>query len=143
MSQKELFGRIVTLTGGRAAEEEFFGVRTTGATNDIEQATRLARAMVTQYGMSRRYDMMGLRTHGGYLGDEGSMTCGPETAANVDSEVLTMIQKAHRKARRILADNKEAVDAASKLLLEKETITGTEFMEIVSRYWHRSLENES
>lgn len=143
MNQKELFGRIVTLTGGRAAEEEFFGVRTTGATNDIEQATRLARAMVTQYGMSRRYDMMGLRTHGGYLGEEGSLTCGSETAANVDFEVLTMIQKAHRKARRILADNRAAVEAASKLLLEKETITGTEFMEIVSRYWSRSEGTES
>lgn len=132
MNREELFNRIVTLTGGRTAEEEICHVVTTGASNDIEQATKLARAMVTRYGMSDKYDMMGLETvHNVYLGGDTSLTCSAETAASIDQEVLDMIRKAHEKSRRIIRDNLDVMHKAAFFLLEKETITGEEFMHIL------------
>lgn len=132
MNREELFNRIVTLTGGRTAEEEICHVVTTGASNDIEQATKLARAMVTRYGMSDKYDMMGLETvHNVYLGGDTSLTCSAETAASIDQEVLEMIRNAHEKSRRIIRDNLDVMHKAASFLLEKETITGEEFMDIL------------
>lgn len=132
MNREELFNRIVTLTGGRTAEEEICHVVTTGASNDVEQATKLARAMVTRYGMSDKYDMMGLETvHNVYLGGDTSLTCSAETAASIDQEVLDMIRKAHEKSRRIIRDNLDVMHKAASFLLEKETITGEEFMHIL------------
>ena len=135
MSREDLFNRIVTLTGGRAAEEVVLGRVTTGASNDIEQATRLARAMVTRYGMSEKYDMMGLETvNNAYLGGDTSLTCSSETAADIDREVLRMIGEAHQKARKLIADHLDIMHEAAAYLLDKETITGEEFMEIVRRH---------
>lgn len=132
MNREELFNRIVTLTGGRTAEEEICHVVTTGASNDIEQATKLARAMVTRYGMSDKYDMMGLETvHNVYLGGDTSLTCSAETAAAIDQEVLEMIRKAHEKSRRLIRENLDVMHEAASFLLEKETITGEEFMHIL------------
>lgn len=132
MNKEELFNRIVTLTGGRTAEEEICHVVTTGASNDIEQATKLARAMVTRYGMSDKYDMMGLETvNNVYLGGDTSLTCSAETAASIDQEVLEMIQKAHEKSRRLIQENLDVMHEAASFLLEKETITGEEFMHIL------------
>lgn len=135
MSREDLFNRIVTLTGGRAAEEVVLGRVTTGASNDIEQATRLARAMVTRYGMSEKYDMMGLETvNNAYLGGDTSLTCSSETAADIDREVLRMIGEAHQKARKLIADHLDIMHEAAAYLLDKETITGEEFMAIVRRH---------
>lgn len=135
MSREDLFNRIVTLTGGRAAEEVVLGRVTTGASNDIEQATRLARAMVTRYGMSEKYDMMGLETvNNAYLGGDTSLTCSSETAADIDREVLRMIGEAHQKARKLIADHLDIMHEAAAYLLDKETITGEEFMAIVHKY---------
>lgn len=132
MNKEELFNRIVTLTGGRTAEEEICHVVTTGASNDIEQATKLARAMVTRYGMSDKYDMMGLETvHNVYLGGDTSLTCSAETAASIDQEVLEMIRKAHEKSRRLIRENLDVMHEAASFLIEKETITGEEFMHIL------------
>lgn len=135
MSREDLFNRIVTLTGGRAAEEVVLGRVTTGASNDIEQATRLARAMVTRYGMSEKYDMMGLETvNNAYLGGDTSLTCSSETAADIDREVLRMIGEAHQKARKLIAGHLDIMHEAAAYLLDKETITGEEFMAIVHKY---------
>ena len=135
MSREDLFNRIVTLTGGRAAEEVVLGRVTTGASNDIEQATRLARAMVTRYGMSEKYDMMGLETvNNAYLGGDTSLTCSSETAADIDREVLRMIGEAHQMARKLIAGHLDIMYEAAAYLLDKETITGEEFMEIVRRH---------
>ncbi len=135
MSREDLFNRIVTLTGGRAAEEVVLGRVTTGASNDIEQATRLARAMVTRYGMSEKYDMMGLETvNNAYLGGDTSLTCSSETAADIDREVLRMIGEAHQMARKLIAGHLDIMHEAAAYLLDKETITGEEFMEIVRRH---------
>lgn len=135
MSREDLFNRIATLTGGRAAEEVILGRVTTGASNDIEQATRLARAMVTRYGMSEKYDMMGLETvNNAYLGGDSSLTCSSETAADIDREVLKMIGDAHQKARKLIADHLDIMHEAAAYLLDKETITGEEFMTIVRKY---------
>ena len=135
MSREELLNKIATLTGGRAAEEIFCGTVTTGASNDITQATRLARAMVTRYGMSDRYDMMELETQANpYLGGDTSLACSAETAAEVDKVVLGMIKEAHGKARDILASHQDIVHEAASYLMEKETITGEEFMNIVSSH---------
>lgn len=135
MSREDLFNRIVTLTGGRAAEEVVLGRVTTGASNDIEQATRLARAMVTRYGMSEKYDMMGLETvNNAYLGGDTSLTCSSETAADIDREVLRMIGEAHQKARKLIAGHLDIMHEAAAYLLDKETITGEEFMAIVHRH---------
>ena len=132
MSKEDLFNRIATLTGGRTAEELVFQTVTTGASNDIEQATKLARAMVTRFGMSEKYDMMGLETlNNAYLGSDTSLVCSADTAADIDKEVLQLIKKAHEKARKIIEENMEILHAASTYLLDKETITGEEFMRIV------------
>ena len=135
MSREDLFNRIATLTGGRAAEEVILGRVTTGASNDIEQATRLARAMVTRYGMSEKYDMMGLETvNNAYLGGDSSLTCSSETAADIDREVLKMIGDAHQKARKLIAGHLDIMHEAAAYLLDKETITGEEFMAIVCKH---------
>ena len=135
MSREDLFNRIATLTGGRAAEEVVLGSVSTGASNDIEQATRLARAMVTRYGMSQKYDMMGLETvNNAYLGGETSLTCSAETAADVDREVLNIIKEAHQKACQLIAEHLDIVHEAADYLLDKETISGEEFMAIVSKH---------
>lgn len=132
MSKEDLFNRIATLTGGRTAEELVFQTVTTGASNDIEQATKLARAMVPRFGMSEKYDMMGLETlNNAYLGSDTSLVCSADTAADIDREVLQLIKKAHEKARKIIEENMEILHAASTYLLDKETITGEEFMRIV------------
>lgn len=135
MSKDDLFNRIATLTGGRAAEEIACNIVTTGASNDIEQATRLARAMVTRYGMSDDYDMMQLETVGNrYLGGDASSACSDRTSADVDKAVLDIIKSAHEKARRIISDNMAIMDEAASYLMDKETITGEEFMAIVRRH---------
>ena len=135
MSREDLFNRIATLTGGRAAEEVVLGSVSTGASNDIEQATRLARAMVTRYGMSQKYDMMGLETvNNAYLGGDTSLTCSAETAADVDREVLNIIKEAHQKACQLIAEHLDIVHEAADYLLDKETISGEEFMAIVSKH---------
>lgn len=133
MTKEELFNRIATLTGGRAAEELIFGTFTSGASNDIEQATKLARSMVTRLGMSASFDMMALETVSNqYLGGDASLTCSAQTAARIDDEVLTIIQKAHEKAISILKENSEVLHKLAHYLLEKETITGEEFMDILN-----------
>ena len=138
MSKDELFNRIATLTGGRAAEEIICNTVTTGASNDIEQATRLARAMVTRYGMSDRYDMMELETVSNrYLGGDASAACSDETSAEVDKVVLEMIKAAHEKAGKIISENLDIMHEAASYLMEKETITGEEFMSIVHGHTSR------
>ena len=135
LNKEELFNRIVTLTGGRSAEEVVFRTVTTGASNDIEQATKLARAMVTRYGMSEKYDMMGLETvNNAYLGGDSSLTCSANTASDIDKEVLNIIKDAHEKAKRIISEHIEIMHQAASFLIEKETITGNEFMRIVHKY---------
>lgn len=134
VDRENLFNRIVTLTGGRSAEEIIFNEVTTGASNDIEQATKLARAMVTRFGMSDKYDMMGLETvNNAYLSGDTSLACSSETAADIDREVLNIIKKAHDKARRILNENINILHLAADYLVRKETITGDEFMAIVRK----------
>ncbi|MFV0412360.1 MAG: ATP-dependent zinc metalloprotease FtsH [Oscillospiraceae bacterium] len=133
LSKEEAYNKIVTLTGGRSAEEEVFGTFTTGASNDIEQATKMARAMVTRYGMSEEFDMMALETiTNQYLGGDTQLACGPDTAAKIDGEVLSIIKGAHNKARAIMRENKEKLHELADYLLEKETITGEEFMKILN-----------
>ena len=134
MTKEEAFNRIATLTGGRAAEELIFGTFTTGASNDIEQATKLARAMITRYGMSRDFDMVALETvTGKYLGWDTSLACADTTAAKIDEEVIEMVKKAHEKAISILKENAAKLNELAQYLYEKETITGEEFMEILNR----------
>lgn len=131
-SKEDLFNRIVTLTGGRAAEEIVCNTVTTGASNDIEQATKLARAMVTRFGMSDKYDMMGLETvNNAYLGNDTSLACSSDTAADIDREVLSLIKNAHDKAKSIISENMKVMHEAASFLIKKETITGKEFMDIV------------
>jgi len=132
MTKEEALNKIATYTGGRAAEELVFGTYTSGAANDIEQATKIARAMVTRLGMSKTFDMMGLETISNvYLGGDPSMTCSSETAAKIDEEVLAIIKSAHEKAINILKENMEKLHLLSAYLIEKETITGEEFMKIL------------
>ena len=132
MTKEEALNKIATYTGGRAAEELVFGTYTSGAANDIEQATKIARAMVTRLGMSKAFDMMGLETVSNvYLGGDPSMTCSSETAAKIDEEVLAIIKSAHEKAINILKENMEKLHLLSSYLIEKETITGEEFMRIL------------
>ena len=134
VTKEEAFNKIVTYTGGRAAEELIFGTFTSGASNDIEQATKLARSMVTRLGMSANFDMMALETISNqYLGGDASLACSPETAARIDSEVLDIIKKAHEKAIMILKENIEKLHELAAYLLEKDTITGEEFTEILTR----------
>jgi len=133
MSREDLFNRIATLTGGRAAEEIICGTITTGASNDIERATQMARSMVTRYGMSDKYGMMALETvKNAYLGGDASLTCSDKTAADIDKEVHRIINEAHDKARKIITDNLDKMHEATNFLLEKETITGEEFMKILN-----------
>lgn len=134
MTKEEALARIATLTGGRSAEELIFNSCTSGASNDIEQATKLARAMVTRYGMSDSFDMIALETvTNQYLGGDPALACSPETAAKIDSEVNAIVRKAHEKAISILTENIGKLHELSAFLLEKETITGEEFMEILTR----------
>ena len=134
LTKEEAFNKIATLTGGRTAEEVIFGTVTSGASNDIEQATRMARAMVARLGMSEEFDMMALETiNNQYLGGDASLTCSAETSTKIDGEVLAIIKAAHAKARDILETNKDKLHELSAFLLEKETITGVEFMEILNR----------
>jgi cell division protease FtsH len=132
MSKEEMFNKIVTLTGGRAAEEIIFNSITTGASNDIEQATKIARAMVTRYGMSDTFDMMALETVSNqYLGGDASLACSAEMSSKIDEEVLQIIKKAHQSAKDILNENISKLHELSEFLLENETITGEEFMEVL------------
>ncbi len=134
LSRGEAFNKIATLTGGRAAEELIFGSVTSGAANDIEQATKLARSMVTRYGMSENFDMMALETVSNqYLGGDTALACSAETAAQVDREVLSVIREAHEKAAGILRENEAKLHELARFLLKKETITGEEFMEILGK----------
>lgn len=133
MSRDDIFNRITTLTGGRAAEEIICNTVTTGASNDIERATKMARAMVTRYGMSDKYGMMALETvNNAYLGGDTSLACSDETAADIDKEVHRIINEAHDKARQIIRDNLDKMHETTGFLLEKETITGEEFMQILN-----------
>ena len=132
LTKEELENKIATLTGGRAAEEVVFGSITTGASNDIEQATKLARAMITRYGMSRNFDMVALETvQNQYLGGDTSLACSAETAAQIDQQVVDLVKAQHEKAKKILTDNSGKLHELAKYLYEKETITGEEFMDIL------------
>lgn len=133
LTKEEALARIATLTGGRSAEELVFNSCTSGASNDIEQATRLARAMVTRYGMSGGFDMIALETISNqYLGGDTSLTCSPETASKIDDEVNNIVKLQHEKAIRILSENMDKLHKLARYLLEKETITGEEFMKILN-----------
>lgn len=135
MSQEDLFNRIATLTGGRAAEELLCNTVTTGASNDIEQATQLTRAMVTRFGMSKKYDMMGLeQVNNAYLGGNTTLNCSAETATEIDEEVLRLIKEAHQKARDLISKHIPVMHEAASYLIDKETITGEEFMRILRKY---------
>ena len=132
MTKREIENKIATLTGGRAAEEIAFGEITTGASNDIEQATRLARAIITRYGMSEEFDMVAMETvTNQYLGGDTSISCSAETQKDIDKKVVEIIKAQHEKARKLLRDNRARLDELASYLYEKETITGTEFMEIL------------
>lgn len=132
LSREELENKIATLTGGRAAEEVVFNQVTTGASNDIEQATNLARAMITRYGMTDEFDMVAMETvTNKYLGGDTSLACAPETQKYIDAKVVSVVKEQHAKAKKILEDHRPALDALAKYLYEKETITGKEFMDIL------------
>ena len=133
MSQEELENKIATLTGGRAAEELVFHSASTGASNDIEQATKLARAMITRYGMSEDFDMVALETVSNqYLGGDASLACSAQTQAKIDQQVVGLVKEQHQKALQLLQDNRRKLDEISKYLYEKETITGDEFMALLN-----------
>ena len=133
MTKEEIENKIATFTGGRAAEEVIFGSVTTGASNDMEQATRLARAMITRYGMSEGFDMVALETvTNQYLGGDASLACSAETQTEIDRQVVALVKKQHEKAIRILLENRSKLDELAQFLYEKETITGEEFMEILN-----------
>ena len=133
MSKEEIENKIATLTGGRAAEELVFGSITTGASNDIEQATKLSRAMITRYGMSEEFDMVAMETvTNQYLGGDTSLACSAETQTQIDQQVVETVKKQHEKARRILSENRQKLDELADYLYEKETITGDEFMAILN-----------
>ncbi len=134
LTKQELENKIATFTGGRAAEELVFGEVTTGASNDIEQATKLARAMITRYGMSEDFDMVALETVSNqYLGGDASLACSADTQNEIDRKVVELVKRQHEKASKILADNREKLDELAKYLYEKETITGEEFMSILDK----------
>ena len=133
MTREEILNKIATLTGGRAAEEVVFHSVTTGASNDIEQATKLARAMVTRYGMTEDFDMVALETvNNAYLGGDTSLACSQQTAADVDAKVVQIVKDAHRKAREMLEENRRKLDEIAQFLYEKETISGEEFLRILN-----------
>nr|WP_298880635.1 ATP-dependent zinc metalloprotease FtsH [uncultured Phascolarctobacterium sp.] len=134
MTKEELFNKIVTMTGGRSAEEVVFGSITSGASNDIEQATKLARSMVTRLGMTEEFDMMATEVVANrYLGGDAALQCSEMTAGKIDAKVLALIKEAHAKARIILQDNREKLDVLAQYLLEKETITGEQFMALLQQ----------
>ena len=134
MTKEEIENKIATFTGGRAAEEVVFNQVTTGASNDIEQATKLARAMITRYGMSDEFDMVALETvTNQYLGGDASLACSADTQKEIDRQVTELVKKQHQKAKKLLLDNRDKLDELSNYLYEKETITGEEFMEILNR----------
>ena len=134
MSKEEIENKIATFTGGRAAEELIFHSITTGAPNDIEQATKIARAMVTRYGMTDEFDMVAMETvNNQYLGGDTSLTCSPETARMIDEQVVKIVRTQHEKALNILKENEDKLHEIAKYLLDKETITGEEFMEIYEK----------
>jgi cell division protease FtsH len=133
MTKEEIENKIATYTGGRAAEEITFGTISTGASNDIEQATKLARAMVTRYGMSKDFDMVAMETMSNqYLGGDASLVCSPEKQAEIDDQVIEIVRKQHEKAVQILMENHDQLRELSEYLYEKETITGEEFMKILN-----------
>ena len=133
MTKEEILNKIATLTGGRAAEEIVFGSVTTGASNDIEQATKLARAMITRYGMTCDFDMVAMEVQTNqYLGGDSSLTCSPETQTKIDEKVVEVVRSEHEKAAGILMENREKLDDLARYLYEKETITGEEFMNILN-----------
>ncbi len=134
MTKEEIENKIATLTGGRAAEEVEFHSITTGASNDIEQATKLARAMITQYGMSDTFDMVAMETRTNqYLGGDTSLACSAQTQAEIDQKVVELVKQQHEKAIRIIRENKKKLDELAQYLYEKETITGEEFMKILTK----------
>ena len=134
MSKTEIENKIATYTGGRAAEEVVFGEVTTGASNDIEQATKLARAMITRYGMSDRFGMVALETQNNpYLGGDSSLSCSPQTAADIDQMVVDTVKHGYDTAMELLEKNQKKLHELAKYLYEKETITGEEFMQILTR----------
>ena len=134
MTKEEMENKIATLTGGRAAEETVFGSITTGASNDIEQATKLARAMITRYGMSKDFDMVALETvQNQYLGGDASLACSADTQTEIDRQVVELVKQQHEKALKILADNRAKLDELASFLYEKETIPGEQFMEILNK----------
>ena len=134
MTKEELENKIATYTGGRAAEEIAFKSISTGASNDIEQATKLARAMLTRYGMSDDFDMVAFETVSNqYLGGDESLICSAELQAKIDYQLIDLVKEQHDKAKRILVENRAKLDELAKYLYEKETITGDEFMEILNR----------
>lgn len=144
MTKEELFNKIVTMTGGRSAEEVVFGSITSGASNDIEQATKLARSMVTRLGMTEEFDMMATEVIANrYLGGDASLQCSEETAGKIDAAVLGLIKEAHGRAREILSENREKLDVLAQYLLEKETITGEEFMQLLQREEKAEAEQET
>ena len=144
MTKEELFNKIVTMTGGRSAEEVVFGSITSGASNDIEQATKLARSMVTRLGMTEEFDMMATEVIANrYLGGDASLQCSEETAGKIDAAVLGLIKEAHGRAREILSENREKLDVLAQYLLEKETITGEEFMQLLQREEKAEAEPET
>ena len=143
MTKEELFNKIVTMTGGRSAEEVVFGSITSGASNDIEQATKLARSMVTRLGMTEEFDMMATEVVANrYLGGDASLQCSEETAGKIDAAVLGLIKEAHGRAREILSENREKLDVLAQYLLERETITGEEFMQLLQREEKAEAEQE-
>lgn len=134
MTKREIENKIATFTGGRAAEELVFGEITTGASNDIEQATKLARAMITRYGMSDEFDMVAMETvNNQYLGGDASMVCSSDTQKEIDKKVIELVRSQHEKARQILSENRTLLDKLAQHLYEKETITGDEFMSILEQ----------
>ena len=134
MSRQELENKIATFAGGRAAEEVVFGEITTGAANDIEQATKLARAMITRYGMSDDFDMVAMETvTNQYLGGDASLACSGETQTKIDEQVVALVKKQHEKAAALLKENRQKLDELAKYLYEHETITGEEFMSILEK----------
>ena len=133
MTKEEIENKIATFTGGRAAEELVFGTISTGASNDIEQATKLARAMITRYGMSQDFDMVAMETvNNQYLGGDAALACSAETQAEIDRQVVALVKQQHEKATRILSENRAKLEEISKYLYERETITGEEFMDILN-----------
>jgi len=134
MSKVELKARLVTLFGGRAAEELVFESVTTGASNDIEKATRIARTMITQYGMSEKFGLMGLESvESKYLDGRSVLNCGDATAAEIDQEVMLLLKESYEEAKRLLSGNRDVMDKIAEFLIEKETITGKEFMKIYNQ----------